>query len=407
MSEDLYTILDNCLTMLDQGSDLESCLARYPEYAEELRPLLLASMDAKSLSNLVVPSEVSRRNKSKILNAAAEMREQRSRRKPHPIFPARRIFRVSLAILLTLLVMVGIGGTSLVRASSVALPGDQFYPVKLTWETILLKMTVSQAGREALEDRFEKERVEEIEGLISNNRSEKVKLYGRVAGIFPGQIVVSGITVAITPDTHVEGDVQMQALVRVEGRTTLNGVVLADKIKVESRPSDKINQGGQDEGKNQSNDDSGKEGGVSDEGDSSSTPAPGDDQEITPGTGEDSEKDSNNSGPGKDQSTPKPQSFEIEGVVTGYNGGVIVVDGRSILIIPETRVRGNPAAGTQVSIRGFINEQGALVALRIEVKSDSNSGGSGNGGEGGGSSGGSDDDHDPTKIPKPEDPPDD
>jgi len=219
MSEDLYTIQENCLAMLDQGSDLESCLARFPEYASELRPLLMASMDAESLSVKEIPVDVVRRSKSKVLNAAAEMREQKSKKKPFFVLPPKRIFRFSLVALITFLILVGVGGTSLVRASTVALPGDQFYPVKLTWENLLLKLAASQIEREALEDRFEKERVEEVEDLFSSSRSEKVKFFGQVDGIFPDQISVSGVPVVITPETRVEGQISINAWVRVEGET--------------------------------------------------------------------------------------------------------------------------------------------------------------------------------------------
>ncbi len=267
MSDNLYTILDNCLTMLDQGSDLESCLSRYPEYAAELRPLLLASLDAATLVDIDISPEVIRRNKSRVLNTAAEMREQKASKKAVFFLPVRRVFRLSFAALITLILIAGIGGTGLVQASTVSLPGDQFYPIKLTWESILLKLAVSQANRDELEDRFEQERVEEIEGLLTEMRSEKVKFYGQVEGIFPDQIIVSGITVLITPDTRIDGDVLMNTWVRVEGHTTSAGSVRAEKIKVENSQE----QGGvEDQDSSSSGDDTQKEGGKS--GDNSPDP---------------------------------------------------------------------------------------------------------------------------------------
>jgi len=39
--------LDRCLTRLGEGSaDVDQCLAEYPEWASELRPLLEAAMEA-------------------------------------------------------------------------------------------------------------------------------------------------------------------------------------------------------------------------------------------------------------------------------------------------------------------------------------------------------------------------
>jgi len=34
------SILDDCLTALQQGESVEACLSRYPRHAERLRPLL-------------------------------------------------------------------------------------------------------------------------------------------------------------------------------------------------------------------------------------------------------------------------------------------------------------------------------------------------------------------------------
>jgi uncharacterized membrane protein YgcG len=402
MREDIYTILEICLTMLDQGSDLEACLARYPDYASELRPLLIASMDAESLSVKEPPLDVVRRSKSKLLNIAAEMREQKSRKKAYFGLPVKRVFRISFVALITLLMVVGVGGTGLVSASTVALPGDQFYPVKITWEKLLLTMAVSQIEREVLEDRFERERVEEVEDLFSSSRSEKVKFFGQVDGIFPDQISVSGVPVVITSETRVDGLIVMNAWVQVEGETTPEGIVIAEKVKVESSRS----EDGNDTDQNNSDstpggDDSGNGNGNQGEDDPESTKSPENDNEATR-TNEDDNDDSDKSGSEDSQSTPRQQNFELEGIVSSYNGSSILVSDRSIFIIPATELRGNPIPGSQVSIRGYVNEEGVLIALRIDVKSSS--GDEGGSGGGGGSSGGSDDDDDdPTKTPEEDD----
>ncbi len=406
MREDIYTVLENCLTMLDQGSDLESCLARYPEYASELRPLLMASMDAESLSVKELPLDVVRRSKSKLLNAAAEMREQSSRKKAYFGLPVKRVFRFSFVALLILLLLLGVGGTGLVRASTVALPGDQFYPVKITWENLLLKMAASQIEREVLEDRFERERVEEVEDLFSSSRSEKVKFFGQVDGIFPDQISVSGVPVVITLETRVDGQLVMNAWVRVEGETTPEGMVIAEKVKVESQRSDEEENTDQNNSESTPGEDNpGQGNGNSGEDSTESTKSHDIEERPTPENGDGGNDNSGKSGSDDDQSVSREKEFEIEGIVSSYNGSSILVGDRSIFIIPATELRGNPFPGSQVSIRGYVNEEGVLIALRIDVKSSS---GGGSGG-GGGSSGGSDDDDDddPTETPKPDETPDD
>jgi uncharacterized membrane protein YgcG len=412
MSDQLFLALDNCLRMMDQGADLESCLARYPELATELRPLLLAALDAESITEKDVPVDVMRRSRARVLNAAAELREQKPTKKTLFLFPFRRVFKVSFAAMIVIILMAGIGGTGLVSASNRSLPGDQLYHVKLTWENIRLKLAADQMKRDSLESQFELERVEEINDLINVGRSEQVKFYGQVEGIFPDQFIISGVTVAVTPDTRLDGDIQMNVWVRVEGATQTDGVVVADRIKVINAGSGDSDLITGDSGGSSNGVDDNKGSGKSDGGESGKDNTPEDGKLKTSETQKpESNKtpEPENSDSGNDQTTPQPQSFEIEGIVASYNGSLIVVGNKTIYITPGTELRDVPSEGSKVKIRGYINEDGTLVALRIEVKSSPGSGGGdggggdgggGDGGGGGGSSGGSGDDG-PTRTPKP------
>ena len=48
--------LDQALELLEQGHPLEYCVQQFPEYADELRPLLMVSADLHSLADLSFPS---------------------------------------------------------------------------------------------------------------------------------------------------------------------------------------------------------------------------------------------------------------------------------------------------------------------------------------------------------------
>ena len=76
MNNNLYDILEICLQEIENGVDIEVILARYPEFAEELRPILQASMNAKQMAASEPSSEVVRRNRAKLLQHAAQMRER-------------------------------------------------------------------------------------------------------------------------------------------------------------------------------------------------------------------------------------------------------------------------------------------------------------------------------------------
>ena len=222
----------DCLSRLDSGEDIESCLGHYPRHASELRPLLLAAMDAASIAPAdSVSPEIMKRGKAKLLNAAAEMREQKAaRRLPFAAwkFPLRR----AVAVLAVLLAFVLLGGTGLVRASSGSVPGDQLYPVKRRWEQVLLQVVTDPQARADLEVEFENERLDELKHLTGQGREAEVEFSGIVTGIFPDQIIVSDVPVYISPATSIKGNIQLNAVVKVEGQTRADGSVLASEIKV-------------------------------------------------------------------------------------------------------------------------------------------------------------------------------
>ena len=223
----LYDVLDICLQELEDGADLESVLARYPDSARELRPILDASIKARTRSVAVSdPSpEVIRRGRAKLLQRAAEMREAK-------IAPRRRMISLfqRLAISFTLTALFLASGTGLVGASSTALPGENLYPVKLTWENLRLFFTFDHESRVVLEHTFENERLHEINELLVEGRHETIRFSGVYMEV-NGQIYVSGIRIVILDTTVLPADIlQNGAAVIVTGRTNAEGFVEAESI---------------------------------------------------------------------------------------------------------------------------------------------------------------------------------
>ena len=383
MNDKLILALEECLMMLDQGSSLESCLLRYPEHADELRPILLAAVDAKSIAEDQIPVDAMRRSRSKFLDAAAEIREQKISRKTAFGFSWQRVFRLGMALLLAVILVAGVGGTGLVNASNGSLPGDRLYPVKLTWEDIRLKLALSQADRVSLEKSYENERVDEINHLIDSNRSEKIKFFGQVEDVQPDQISVSGIRVVITPETRIEGEILPGVWTRVEGETRAEGVVSAVKIKVESREKDSEDSSGAD-----SSESSGKENNSGNSRDNAGDKSGKSGSQDSTGT---SKTEDSNQNSGKPSS---PKAFEIEGTVSGYSGDTILINNQMVLINDKTELRDQPLTGSVVKIRGYVDENGRWIATRIEVQSASPSGGGENNSSGSGK-------NEATKTPKP------
>lgn len=225
----LYDALETCLRDIENGADLETVLFRYPDLADELRPILETAAKAKSAAVPGPSEEVVRRSRMKVLQQAFQMREARvhSARRVWTV-PLRRVL-VSLAMILVLFV----SGTGLVQAASTTLPGDNLYPVKRSWEDIRLLFTFDAQLREMLEVERENERHKELRELFAEERSEEVDFAGTVTRQTGDLWIVSKIPVVISPQTELrDGRVQAGDAVRVRGFTQADGSVLAERVDI-------------------------------------------------------------------------------------------------------------------------------------------------------------------------------
>lgn len=225
---DLYEALEICLQDIEQGADLESVLFRYPELADELRPMLETAADAKSMSVPAPSADVVRRNRARILQHAAQLREAN-------VKPSRRNWLVPLrriAVTLAVVAVLFISGTGLVGASSNTLPGDNLYPVKRTWEDLRLFFTFNQQEREALEVEHENERLYELNELFAEGRSAEVDFKGRVTSQTGNGWVVAGVRVLISSQTDIHEQIAVGSAVRVRGLTQGDGTVLAERVQL-------------------------------------------------------------------------------------------------------------------------------------------------------------------------------
>jgi hypothetical protein len=340
MNNRLFETLEFCLRDIEQGADVGVNLARHPDLAGELRPILEASVKAKAMAVPAPSGEVFRRNRAKLLQHAAEMRE----RKVAP--PSRRIWSVPLRralVMLAVVVLLFVSGTGLVRASSTSLPGDNLYPVKRIWERMSLWFTFDTAIREKLEYEHENERLEELSELLALGRSAKVDFAGYVTRQSLDEWRVSGITVFISFDTRLPNEqVVTGAAVRVRGQT-VDGGVAAERVEL-LPPDSRLPEvekdeyeAGQEEGANPQN--GGGSGGSSGSGSSAPSHTP--------------------------SSTPEPEKVSIEGTVTSIQNNLIVVNG-IVMDIRSAEINGAPSLGALAKVEGYYDTSGIFIVTRIE-----------------------------------------
>jgi hypothetical protein len=222
-------VLIEALDALESGEAVETILGRYPNYVNELRPVLLTT---SSLASMRVAHS---------LEAQAASRQQMLDYAAAAAAPPRRIVsplvllrRLSLAMA-ALLVIFGLLGSGVLFASSEAIPGDALYEAKRFFENTRLSLTGDSAASEALRQQYEESRIREIETLLRMGRSEEVEFTGVIVAIDGDTWVVAGLETVILDSTMVTGAgaPAIGSLVQITGLTT-NGRVHALTVVVRS-----------------------------------------------------------------------------------------------------------------------------------------------------------------------------
>ncbi len=125
MNNDLETILDTCLYQIEAGeSNTDECVARYPEYAEQLMPLLKAATKLARGREVMPDPSYKARTRTQL---NVYMQQHPQRRRVSPVF-----WRFSI-VLVTVLTLFLVSGTAFAQG---AMPGDAFYDWKLTSESV-------------------------------------------------------------------------------------------------------------------------------------------------------------------------------------------------------------------------------------------------------------------------------
>ena len=345
MDSQLEAKLIECLSALEQHESIDQILARYPQDAARLRPMLEVAVALPTLQ--MTPSEATQAQaREAFLAQASDLRDQRKRR------PSARLPRLLSAFAAVALVCVVLGAG--VVAASSALPGDPLYGLKRTVESARLALSLGDASRSALAAQFEQTRRDEITALIHAGREAEVEFLGTIEALQPGVWTVSNVNVIIGDTAQISGDPAVGRIAQVHGQTSRDGL-LASRITVEpGRPPTPA-----------------------------PTPAPSatPDKRPTPPATESpapSLTPSATRTPAPPAVTPTPEAVEVEftGIVQSIDPQAWTFsEGTVVEIAANTQIGDSISVGQQVKVQAFQLPNGRLIARQIERI---NAGGNGN-----------------------------
>ena len=165
-NKDFDNIFNECMERLLAGEEtVGQCLQRYPTYAKELEPLLRTVVLMHKVVD-VKPSEEFR------VRARYQMQLKMAQTAP-PQRVTRRVPRWAIAVCTAMLVFV-LGGAAVLAAQNV-MPGNILYAVKLTNETLQLKLAGSTESKTEQYIAMANERIAEMDWMVNNNKIQNLQ----------------------------------------------------------------------------------------------------------------------------------------------------------------------------------------------------------------------------------------
>lgn len=240
---DIRSALDECLDALELGASIDDALARYPDHADELRPLLVQAMRLRTLPGSPPPSTArSDAARLRYLRRAAELRRERLRRTRRAravawlrsaLAPTRT--RVAQAVASFSVSFVAIGAATVWTATSAG-ADSPLYGLKLLTEDVRQNFTYGDRDRAELSLGYLDTRERELRDLLAAGDAPGKRLLDRI-----GENADDAVAHALrSGDRDLLADVERQldeqarlllfAAPHLEGDTATRVTVLLDDI---------------------------------------------------------------------------------------------------------------------------------------------------------------------------------
>lgn len=197
----LETILDDCLFRLQQDEAIGACLERYPQQAAELKPMLVAAAQLRSLSAHQLSAGQRLKGQQALRRAWAA---HHARIRPAPPAGWFAWLRAPVALGLAALLLFVAAAASTVAASR---PGDPAYPARVTIERAAT-WPLRGGGRAAAELTIAERRLADVQ---HTGRADPIALGALVSGDEAAALLAEALpaveraAVAERIETHATG----------------------------------------------------------------------------------------------------------------------------------------------------------------------------------------------------------
>lgn len=228
-------VLNECIAWLRIGVSVDECVSRYPEYEDQLRPLLEVANAVSGSVKPVIPRNAYLKSRAAMFKTIDRVytQKQTSRQVTAPALLQKLagLFSVrSFAVLASLLVILVFSGLGL--ASQTALPGDLLYPMKRAFEGVQTALIFDGDKRAAWQDEINQKRQQEMLALAQRNQASGVIYQGEVKEIRTLYLVVGDYDIYISSQTILQGELHLAAWVEVNATIESDGKLWAAMIRV-------------------------------------------------------------------------------------------------------------------------------------------------------------------------------
>jgi len=245
MMDSFESILDESISALQAGVPLEEILAEVPEYADQLRPLLFASMLLTDPNPQLVPEQTKSDLRAEYMRQVADLPSLTTPSVAQKTQAVLRVIRRRMTreailndlvtVAVTVILTLGMLAFLLNFLAVDTIPGDLLYNVKRTSETLQLTFTFAEDHNLALQETFNQRRLHEVEQLIEQNRAAVVEFQGILESKGRNLWVIEGYPVVISDDLILPNNLQTGDTVEVIGLLRTDNILMADTITIISR----------------------------------------------------------------------------------------------------------------------------------------------------------------------------